>query len=351
MPVLGDLYNRYPADMAQVVVLRVFGIRATGPALTWKARRCVPFLLAVSVPFAAAASHQLFFPTSTPHGRTYYLWMLYYTAVDLYVVLCQWLGCRTFHAMTDSMDRTLTDRGRIAVHAWIDRGTSQKRQWRYMALGSAAGAVVMFTLTRAQGVTQRMYVDLASYLVVSVTGAAAANSAYWILRAVKLAKIITNLRNVTLLWFAPARTVGVERVARWYRFVALLSAVGFSIAFVPVIYVSGLAPGNSLLTATKWALAGTSMVAIAVFGLYSQWRLSALVEQSRAYAVERIARALPRRPPASSAQISDADARINDLLSYVIASPTTVVNGQTLASTLLAVVTGALPFIVTVLAR
>ncbi|MFC8228135.1 hypothetical protein [Streptomyces sp. NPDC057287] len=337
--------------MTSFAVLRLFGLRATGTTISWKFTRFLPSLSVLLLPVPVAVIHQVAFATQTPNARSYYMWIFFYTAVDFCVVLLQWMGCRAFLAMTGSLDRMLTDAGRTAVRGWIDRGTALSRQYAYMAVGSVAALVVLFALTRAERVTQHLYVDLASYLTVAITGAAAANSVYWILRAVRLARIVTNVRHIKLLWFAPAKTVGIERIARWYRFVALLAAAGVTLAFVPVIQVSRMSPGNTLLTVTKWTLAGVFMATITLFALYSQWRLSAAVEQVRAKVIERIEQALPARAPARAAEVSDEDARINDLLSYVLASPTTVVNGQTLASTLLAMVTGAIPFVVTLLAR
>ncbi|MER5774166.1 hypothetical protein ABT144_07735 [Streptomyces sp. NPDC002039] len=165
------------------------------------------------------------------------------------------------------------------------------------------------------------------------------------------ARIVTNPRNVKLLWFAPARTIGLERVARWYRFCTLVAAAGLCLAFVPVVYASRIDPGNDLLITIKWVGAGTFMVAIALFGIYSQYRLSLIVEQTRAVTIQRLEEALLPRAPRRASGISEADARVHDLLSYVTSSPNTAVNGQTLASTLLAMLTGALPFIVTVLLR
>ncbi|QIQ05863.1 hypothetical protein [Streptomyces liangshanensis] len=351
VPNQGDLDRRYAADMAQVVVLRMAGVRASGTTATWRANRCWPFVVAVGLPYIAAGVHLVFFSTTAPKFRAYGMWLLYYTLVNLLVVLGQWVGCRGFHAMCDSLDRMLTPAGRVAVHAWIDRGISAKRQWRYVMLGAVGAVAAMFGVQRALGTTPHLFVDVASYMVIVVTGAAAANSNYWMIRAIRLARIVTNPRNVKLLWFAPSRTIGLERVARWYRFVTLVAAAGLCLAFVPIVYVSRIDPGNDLLITIKWVLAGTFMVAITLFGLYSQWRLSWIVEQARAVSIRRLEEALPPRAPRRASDISEADARVNDLLSYVIASPNTAVNGQTLASTLLAMFAGALPFIVTVLLR
>lgn len=350
MPSQGDLNDRYAADMAQVVVLRMAGVRASGTTATWQAKRCWPFAVAVGLPYVAAGVH-LVFSNAAPKFQAYGMWLLYYTLVNICIVLGLWVGCRGFHAMCDSLDRMLTPTGRTAVHAWIDRGISAKRQWRYALIGAVGAVAVMFGVQHALGITPHLFVDVASYMVVVVTGAAAANSNYWMIRAIRLARIVTNPRNVKLLWFAPARTIGLERVARWYRFVTLMAAAGLCLAFIPVVYASGIDPGNDLLITVKWTLAGMFMVAVAVFGLYSQWRLSWIVEQARAVSIRRLGEALPARAPRRASDISEEDARVNDLLSYVIASPNTAVNGQTLASTLLAMLTGALPFIVTVMFR
>ncbi|MFJ6630700.1 hypothetical protein ACIQMR_04690 [Streptomyces sp. NPDC091376] len=337
--------------MARVVLLRMAGVRASGTVATWRAKLCWPFALALGLPYVAAVVHLGWFASAVPPFHAYGMWLLYYTGVNIIVALGQWVGCRAFHAMCDSLDRMLTPVGRTAVHAWIDRGISPKRQWRYVAFGAVGAILVMFGVQRALGTTPRLFVDIASYMVVVVTGAGAANSTYWLLRAVRLARIVTNPRNVKLLWFAPSRTIGLERVARWYRFVTLMAAVGFCLAFVPVAYASRIDPGNGLLIVMKWTLAGVFMITITLFCFYSQWRLSWIVEQARAVSIRRLEEALPPRAPRLAADISEADARVNDLLSYVIASPNTAVNGQTLASTLLAMLTGALPFIVTVLLR
>ena len=351
MPNRGDLKQRYAADMAQVVLLRAAGVRASGGRAAWKARYCWPLAGAVVLPYVAAWIHLTFCATQTPRFVAFALWLLYYTLVTFCMLVSQWVGCRAFHAMCESMDDMLTPRGRTAVHAWIDRGISPKRQWKYALMGSGLAVTVLLFVQIALGTTPRLFIDAASYMVVAVTGAGAANSNYWLIRAIRLSRIVTNVRNVKLLWFAPARTIGLERIARWYRFITFMAALGLCLAFAPVVYVSEIAPGNDLLVTIKWTLAGVFMVAVGIVGLYSQWRLSWVVEQSRASSVQRLSEALPSRVPARASDISDADARVNDLLSYLIASPNSAVNGQTLASTLLAMLTGALPFIVTVLVR
>ncbi|WP_189702391.1 hypothetical protein [Streptomyces chromofuscus] len=337
--------------MENVILLRMAGVRASTTRATWQAKHCWPLTLAVGLPHVAAGVHLLCFSTSVPKFQAFGMWLVYYTLITVFLVVCQWVGCRAFHAMCDSLDAMLTPRGHTAVHAWIDRGISAKRQWRYAGIGALGALAVLYGIQAAIGTTSHLFVDVASYMVVAVIGAAAANSNYWMIRAIRLARIVTNPRNVKLLWFAPARTIGLERVARWYRFVTLVAAFGLCLAFAPVAYLSELAPGNTLVITIKWTLAGSFMVAVALFGLYSQWRLSWLVEQSRAVSIQRLSEALRPRPPRRASEISEGDARVYDLLSYLISSPNSAVNGQTLASTLLAMLTGAVPFIVTVMIK
>ena len=84
-------------------------------------------------------------------------------------------------------------------------------------------------------VTAHLYIDAASYASVAITGAGAANSLYWILRAARLSRLITQWRNIRLLWISPGRTPGIESLSRWYRIVTLWGALGVAIAFAPIL--------------------------------------------------------------------------------------------------------------------
>ncbi|MET7905271.1 hypothetical protein ABZS86_28940 [Streptomyces sp. NPDC005355] len=351
VPALGDLRDRYPSDISQMTVLRLFGIRTAGQRNTWSPKRCVPFIVVNVSPLLLAAVEQMLHPAKTSRMVPYFGWLAYYCAVNFVVVLCQWSGCRLFNAIAQSIDEMLTIRGRAELHAWLDRGNPQRRQLRYMLLGSVIAVVTLFELSTIHRLTDHLYIGLASYMSVALTGAAGANCLYWILRAARLSRLITRRGHIRLWWMSPANTPGIECLSRWYRIVTAWAALGGTIAFAPAVYISRYVPGDRVFAIIKWGLAITLMLSVALFGLYSHWRLSATVTEKRIASLRRLKRALPQQPPIGSGQVDEESMRLFDLFSRVSGSPTGVVNNQTIASMTLTLLTGAIPLIITLLIR
>lgn len=350
MHALGDLRGRYAADLAQVTVLRCFGIQAVGTRNVWRPTRAIPFVLVNLLPLALATAWQLWRPVRSPGVALYFGCLVFYLLVNFLVVLCQWHGCRTFHAIVHSVDRMLTDDGRTEVHAWIDRGVPQSRQVRHMLLGSLAAVLCLHVVSTVEGVDERLHISPASYLCVALTGAAGANCVYWLLRAARLAALITRWRNIRLWWIAPGRTPGIECLSRWYRIVTLWGAAGSAIPFAPVVHICRYVPGTAA-TVVKWTLVAIVLTCMLAFGLYSQWRLSVAVAEKRLNSLQRISRGLPSHPPSRADEVDEGTSRLYDLFDQVNGSPSGVIAGQTIASTALTLVAGALPVTVTLIAR
>ncbi|MBY8876041.1 hypothetical protein [Actinacidiphila acidipaludis] len=350
LPHLPALNDRYHRDLARVTVLRWFGIRADASRNTWNPRDSAPFLVVILSPLLLAVLHQVFGHPTTQGRGAHFFWLGYYVGMDLLNVFSQWAGCRGFHRALPSVDIMLTPRGARQVHAWIDRGFRPWRQEKWMLVGSAISCGSLFALSTIHQVTRHMYVDTSSYLTVVMSGAMGANSLFWLLRASRLARIITKPEHVHLVWSAPARTPGIEALSRWHRFVTLVCVFGCAVAFAPWVWLAPYVAHDGAYLVTKWIVATLALVALVLFGLYSQWRLSQAVLDRRTAVLHVLARRLPKEPPATGV-LTDGEAQLVDLYDKVAGSPSGVIDGQTVATTLLTVAAVLVPLAVAVLVR
>ncbi|MFI7413867.1 hypothetical protein ACIBU0_34965 [Streptomyces sp. NPDC049627] len=342
------LRERLPTDISRVMVLRLFGVRAEGARNSWNRKSGALFIAVSYAPPVVVAVSRVRNPSLLIHGGLF-PWLLYYSTLNLIIVLCQWSGCRVLNYVIRSVDEMMTARGRLRFNEWIDHGIAPARQLRYMAGGSLVSMAALFLATTAYPFTNQRLVLAATYAAVAMTGAAGANCLYWILRAAILSRVITATGCLSLWWVAPASTPGMESLARWYRLVTAWSAIGLTVSFVPVINLSRIAPDNGLLTAVKWTLAVTLMAALVLLVLYSHWRLSLAVAERRMSTLRRLNAALPRRPPVHPHEYDDEFQKVHGLLKDISSGPTGMVNSQTLASMVLALLTGAVPFVVALL--
>lgn len=350
MPSHVALSDRYAADLARVTVLRWFGIRASGSRNTWNPWHSLPFLAVILCPLAFALGRQVLAGPTEQGWGAYCFWLSYCVLLDLFVVLAQWVGCRAFHRAAPSVDRMLTRRGKDAVHGWIDRGMRPGRQERWMLLGALASCLTVWALSTVGEVSRHMHIDAMSYATVSMSGAAGANSLFWLLRASRLSRLVTKWGCLKLAWPAPARTPGIEALSRWYRIVTLWTMAGSAVAFGPWVWLSPYVARSGAFLVTKWVLVGIVLVAVVLFGFYSQWRLSQAVLEKRAAVLNTLARRLPRRIPGSR-PLTDDEAQMAELFTAVSESPSGVIDGQTVAATLLSVAAALVPLAVAFLVR
>jgi hypothetical protein len=344
------LNDRFQYDLARVTVLRWFGIHPDGTGNRWSAKDGALFLAAVLAPLAVAGLHQAFWHPSAQGRGAYFFWLGYYVGIDLITVLAQWIGCRAFHRTLPSVDRMLTPAGTWAVHAWIDRGMRPWRQQRWMLVGGAFCCATVWALSTSRQVDDHMYIDAASYLTVAMTGAACANSLFWVLRAARLARIVTKPGNLRLVWSAPARTPGIEALSRWHRVVTVVLVGGAAVAFAPWVWLAPYVAHEGVYLATKWVVASLIIAAIILFGFYPQWRLSQAVMAKRTAVLHVLSHRLPRNLPGGRA-LTDDEAKDIDLYEKVSQSPAGVIDAQTVAATLLSVATVLVPLAVAALAR
>ncbi|MER5432149.1 hypothetical protein [Streptomyces sp. NPDC002588] len=345
-----QLRERLATDISRIMVLRLFGVRAAGSRNLWNRKAGVLFISVSYAPPIVVAVSQIRNPAVLFQGD-FFLWLTYYSTVNLVVVLCQWSGCRVLYYSIASVDEILTARGRRRFHEWIDRGTAPSRQLRYMAGGATVSVAAVYALSKAHLLTDQKLLMAAAFAAVAMTGAAGANCLYWILRAAKLSRVITATGCLSLWWVAPASTPGMENLARWYRLVTAWSAIGLTVSFAPVIYLSRHAPENKLLSAVKWTFAVALMSALILLVLYSHWRLSLAVTERRIATLRRLNHAMPQRPPVRPQEFDDEVQRIHGLFKDVSSGPLGMVNSQTLASMVLALLTGTVPLVVTLLVR
>lgn len=341
---LGDLKARYPRDIAAVLLLKCFGVRVSSQGRNYLARRpCLLFFVVLATPGIISLAPRITDPLSGSPEARYSGWVGYFILVDLMCVAFEWAGCRAFYALTQDLDEMLTGRGRDAVHAWITRTTSPWRQAVVSAVGASVGLGGMMAVDSAPETQRVISVGVGSYLVVAVTGGCVFNCVYWLWECAYLPRSLARAGNMRLLWSSPARTPGIELLSRCYRWASLLAAVGTAVCIYPWISWSGEARGSSMLSVAKWTLLFISMAATLAISFTPQWFLSSAVSRARLVSVRRLRRGLPVHAPVSDSVMTEESARRLDALDGVIASPSGVIDGQTISSALLALAAAGIP--------
>lgn len=112
---------------------------------------------------------------------------------------------------------------------------------------------------------------------------------------------------------------------------------------IPLDIMVREARGSSMLSVAKWTLLFISMAATLAISFTPQWFLSSAVSRARLVSVRRLRRGLPVHAPVSDSVMTEESARRLDALDGVIASPSGVIDGQTISSALLALAAAGIP--------
>ncbi|MGH4032914.1 hypothetical protein ACQB60_28720 [Actinomycetota bacterium Odt1-20B] len=352
MPQRGDLYRRWPSgDIPNIVVLRLTGMSMSpSGGRRWARGQTLAFALVTLAPALLAA---VAIGTGLAHKQdvlSHFGWTAFFVGLDVIAIALHWWVCWLFLGVTEDLDAMLTPVGRTAVHDWLDRKTSRGRQLRAMLIGSvllAGGLLTANTLASGGargGDGDSVFVAVMSYATVALTGALYGSSGYWLLNAGRLATTVSRRGHAKLLWSAPARTPGMEKMSAAYRLASLMISLGTAAGLVPVLswaYSGGR--HDTSVSVVKWAIIASTVIMAAVFSLLPQWRLSMAISEAKAESLRRISELLPDEVPTAQRPVDEQTARNIELLAMVASSPSSTITGQTVAAVILALLGVAVP--------
>ncbi|MEU7583705.1 hypothetical protein AB0B50_39710 [Streptomyces sp. NPDC041068] len=347
----GDLYRRWPTrDVPNIVILRIAGLRMSpSGGRRWVRRQTLVFALACLGPALLAA---VAIATGLTHKRdvlSHFGWTAFFVGLDVIAVAVHWWVCRLFLAVSEDLDAILTPPGRTAVHSWIDAKTSRGRQVRAMVIGGVllAGGLLTADTLAADGVRggdgDSLFVAVTSYATVTWSGVLYGSSGYWLLNGGRMATVVSRRGNVKLLWSAPARTPGMEKMSSAYRLASLMVSLGTAAGLVPVLSWAYSGPQDTSVSVVKWSVIASTLVMAAVFSLLPQLHLSMAIGEAKSESLRKISALLPDDVPTHQVPVDEQTARNIELLAMVASSPSSTITGQTVASVILALMGATVP--------
>jgi hypothetical protein len=280
----------------------------------------------------------------------YVAWCGYASGLDVLAITCAWTTCYLFNRwQQDIID--LFEPSKFGPAAeFIDRHICGRSQ-RWAALVGGMGAVVLLRLCDASVIVRhRLYVDAISYFAAAVAGALVGSCIFCIAVGAIFIRRFVRVENLRLLWVAPARTPGIERLARLFNWAAVLAAVGGSACLAPSLFLAEVDhPPGTLLTAKVAALVITVCVTTIV-ATVPHAQVSSVIREARADAIRTLGQRLPRRGTLEAADLPLL-AEIAQLLETVASSPATTFDDRTKVAVVVAVVATGLPTLVTLIVR
>jgi hypothetical protein len=234
---VSSLRRRYPHDIANVCVLQLAGVQVSGNGeLRLSKAKAARFLLLSLAPLVIAASLQLVNPSRNLLLLSYFWWLAYFFGLVGVSVAFSWAGCRMFYRSTESLSETLTVQGKIEYDRWADRYTAQGRQLPIMVIFAGLSVIALWLAARVPGIGQRLYTTPASYVAIAWAGLLVGNCGYWLAHGTELAYRLSRPGRMSLMWSAPGRSPGLERLARCYRYSFYMAAVGSAACVTPILY-------------------------------------------------------------------------------------------------------------------
>lgn len=295
LTVPGDLRNQYPHAISRVFALRIAGVRVCKGEPSWSIRKAAPFILVSAVPLATSLIMEWISPSQTPLVQSYLGWHLYFILLDFISVLLPWFACQIFYRLMNDLEELLTVEGRKAYHMWAERYTHWCPQVIFMITAGCGGVLALYLAVRVPGVDGKLYVTPTSYSATFWASFLVANSIYWISLGTVLSHAVTRRGRMILMWAAPARTPGLEGLARCYRHGFYMAAIGAAAYLTPLLYLAYPSPSSlefDILKSALLLLSVTSTLAIAVL---PQWWLSEVVSSTRAESLRSLRAKLPSK--------------------------------------------------------
>ncbi|GGO00395.1 hypothetical protein [Microbispora bryophytorum] len=288
-------------------------------------------------------------PPPQQSAVAYYGWLIYFSLLVLVVTAFSWWGVKIFYQLTPQLEKMLSVAGRGAYDRWANITTATGPQLSFSMLFSVVSVVAIRVAASVPGMSQRLYVDQASYLAVLVAAFFIGGGVYWIVVGTTLSIVLTRPGHLILHWYAPAHTPGMELLSRCYRMGFYGSSVGVALCLFPLLAWAYDGPDSTLLLIVKIALFLTAATATSLIAVIPQWRLSAVVAERRRRSLEDINALLPD----TVERVSDGDRSDPSLLAWLqvlTTTPATTVKESTVAGLLLGMATALLPYIIKILA-
>jgi hypothetical protein len=342
-----SLHYRYSYDIAHVLELQTIGATAHNGRVYWRRRRLALSALALLTPIAFAAVLASFGACRPPQRLigAYYGWICYFTFLAVMEVTMALAGVAVFHNLTNSLEKLLTPKGLHFYFRWSNVATAPMPQILCAIGFSAAACVALRISTSAQGMSERLYVAPPSYVAMAVSSAFLSQGMYWIVAGTILSIFLTRPGHMQPSWLVPAYTPGVEMLARCYRLAFYGASIGVSACLFPLLSWVYDGPRSGSVAALKIGLFAISLLVPLLIAVIPQWCLSAVVAQQRRATIEQLNSLLPD----DAAHIIPGNPADPDIVAYldlVSGSPSTTVQGSTVAGILLGLAAAALPYII-----
>jgi hypothetical protein len=340
-----SLRERYPHDIAAVLNLRLAGFTVVDGEPRQRPRSLVLLASLALLPLAFAVVLQVFEPAPAQLVWQHFGWHLYFATLTCLVFLSSWIGCRIFYDLTSDLENALTPEGLQEYHRWADSRTRLGPQLAGAMLAGVLAMIALAVAVNVPGMSNRLYVNASSYASVFITAFTVAGAVYWIGHGTVLAYRLTRDGMMRLMWVAPARTPGLERLARCYRVAFYLAALGSAACLTPLLYWAYRGPQSDWLGAVKSGLLLVSFASTAAVAVLPQWWLSDVVSATRQATLAQLQSRLP--PAADSVDLTDRElSTLQGLIKLASDSPQTTVSDRTIAALILGVTLSLAPNLV-----
>jgi hypothetical protein len=337
--------QRVSRDMSNILCTRIFGVVArAGRISSLNASFYVRLLTLCGAPVVIALLQNLHgFHGAQKH--TYLLWLLYFAGIDIVSTLAIRGAMVAAMRMWPELEAALTRRGFAAYRRWSNTNASLGRQ-AMLLVPLAVITLVALWMVRYTPLVNSFYIAFPSFLSVAISGSLAGNGAYWLIRGVRLSRMLAKPENLQLLWTAPARTPVVEGMAKIYRIAFYLAVLETAIYLFPVIWLANRdTTHDPIFIAIKLFFLGLALLGIVAVATVPQLRLSAVVSWHRTAGIKRAQQLL------TTAGSLSEEIQIASLIKTIGDSPASTINDRTIVGIVLGVAAAIGPNLVQILAR
>jgi hypothetical protein len=244
-------------------------------------------------------------------------WVVATVLVNIAALVVTWRSWAMLHEAGPSVDDLLANsNGRERLGRWLATQLGGVRQI-VVGLLAAAGASAMLALAQS-AIEAQLEIGPVSYAAVAWTAFIGGNDAYWLIAVSRLGRRILRRRDLTLVWHSPASTPGIVRLSTGYTFgttAILLLAIGIELLALQVSTYGD----SAVLRTASIAFPVAAAAAALIFGVLPHWWLYQAVRDARREVLRHLCPPVAA-PPATAAQIAEAQARVS-LYSIVESSP------------------------------
>lgn len=229
--------------------------RRTGrarPELRWNRKQCACFLALCLLPIPAAVLELSL--QDHPHKLTTLSWIIYYCALDwltfgLLVFMAN-IVLRNAEFITDLL---ASEEQRLRIRSLLARAALLRWQLTWTLFWALALNITLLILWGETDLSEHMYIGAVSHFQITWTCFILASGWYWMLALVVMAWRISQCDHLAWAEPAPARTPGIEGLARIYRVGALISGFGGLLHTIPLLWVTHVTHPPPDSNALDWA--------------------------------------------------------------------------------------------------